>query len=218
MKFQYDENLVIKYKNVEIGEGAVIEPLAILGIQDRFHPEAKLIVGKNAFIGSRCTLYTGVKIGDNFDLSDQSTVFTNNVIGDRVRIGPKAVIKNDCVMGHDIRINAMVFLERVILENNIFIGPNTVFSDDLHPPCEKSKECVSKSYVESFVSIGANVFIAPGVRIGHHSQIYGGAVVLKDVPPGSVIAGNPGRKIKNFDELECKAGFYKKPFEWWDKK
>lgn len=217
MSFLYDENLIIRYKNVEIGAGAMIEPLSILGIQDRFHPEAKLTIGKDAFIGSRCTIYSGVEIGDNFDISDQSTVFTNNKIGNRVRIGPKAVIKNDCVMGNDIRINAMVFVERVIMESFIFIGPNTVFSDDYHPPCPKSKECVPKTYVESYVSIGANVFVAPGVRIGHHSQIYGGAVVLKDVPPGSVIAGNPGRKIKNFDELECRAGFYKKPFEWWEK-
>lgn len=218
MKFEYDENLIVQYKNVEIGEGAIIEPLAILGIQDRFHPESKLVVGKNAFIGSRCTIYTGVTIGDNFDLSDQSSVFTNNIIGDRVRIGPKAVIKNDCVLGNDIRINSQVFLERVVMENNIFVGPHTVFSDDYHPPCPKAKECVPKTYVESFVSIGANVFLAPGIRIGHHTQIYGGAVVLKDVPPYSVVAGNPARVIKKFTELECHTKFYNKPFEWWDKK
>lgn len=218
MKFTFDENMILRYKNVQIGEGAIIEPFAILGIQDRFHPEAQLIIGKNAFIGSRSTLYTGVTAGDHFDVSDQTTVFTNNIFGDRVRIGPKAVIKNDCQVGNDVRINSQVFMERVVLENNIFIGPHTVFSDDLHPPCPRSKECVPRTHVESFVSIGANVFIAPGLRIGHHSQIYGGAVVLKDVPPGSVIAGNPGRKIKEFSELECKPKFFEKPFEWWEKK
>jgi acetyltransferase-like isoleucine patch superfamily enzyme len=176
------------------------------------------VVGQNAFIGSRCTLYTGVTAGDSFDVSDQTTIFTNNIFGDRVRIGPKTVIKNDCQVGNDVRINAQVFMERVILENNVFIGPHTVFSDDLHPPCPRAKDCVPRTHVESFVSIGANVFIAPGVRIGHHSQIYGGAVVLKDVAPGSVIAGNPGHKIKNFSELECKPKYFSKPFEWWDKK
>lgn len=215
-KFNSDTQTLI-YDNVEIANDAIIEPLAILGIQDRFHPPGKVKIGQRAFIGSRCTVYAGVIAGDDFDISDQTTVFTNNVIGDRVRIGPKAVIKNDCVIGNDVRINSQVFLERVVIENHVFIGPNTTFSDDPHPPCPRSKECVPKTHVESFVSIGANVFIAPGVRIGHHSQIYGGASVLADVPPYSVMAGNPARKIKDFDQLVCKPGFYKKPFEWWPK-
>ena len=218
MRDFYKDNFIIKYDNVFIGDNLIIEPFAILGIHDRFHPKSDLKIGKNAFIGSRCTIYSGVSIGDDFDLSDQSTVFTNNIIGNRVRIGPKAVIKNDCIIGNDVRINSQVFMERVVLENNIFIGPNTVFSDDYHPPCPKSKECVPKTHVESFVSIGANVFIAPGIKIGHHTQIYGGSVVTKDIPPNSVVAGNPARVIKKFDELECPTGFYKKPFEWWDKK
>lgn len=202
-------------KNVIIGKGAIIEPLAILGIEDRFHQPSKLIIGQNAFIGSRCTIYSGVTTGDSLDVSDQTTIFTDNKIGDYVRIGPKTVIKNGCEIGDNVRINSQVFLERVIIENNVFIGPNTTFSDDLHPPCPKYKECVQKSYVESFVSIGANVFIAPGVRIGSRSQVYGGAVVINDIPPNSVVAGNPAKVIKNFDELECAPGFYKKPFEWW---
>jgi acetyltransferase-like isoleucine patch superfamily enzyme len=208
----------IVYENVTLGEGAIIEPYAILGIQDRFHPPGRVVIGKRAFIGSRCTVYAGVSAGDDFDISDQTTVFTENAFGDRVRIGPKAVIKNSCQIGNDVRINAQVFMERVVVENNVFIGPHTVFSDDLHPPCPRSKDCVPKIHVESNVSIGAKVFIAPGVRIGHHSQIYGGAVVIADVPPHSVMAGNPARKIKSFDELICKPGFFQRPFEWWDKK
>jgi len=208
----------IIYENVALGEDAIIEPYAILGIQDRFHPPGRVVIGKRAFIGSRCTVYAGVSVGDDFDVSDQTTVFTDNHFGDRVRIGPKAVIKNGCRIGNDVRINAQVFMERVVLENNVFIGPHTVFADDLHPPCPRYADCVPKTYVESKVSIGANVFIAPGIRIGHHSQIYGGAVVVADVPPYSVMAGHPARRIKSFDELICKPAFFQKPFEWWDAK
>ena len=49
-------------------------------------------------------------------------------------------------------------------------------------------------------------------------QVYSGSVVVKDVEPYSVMAGNPARKIKGFDELECGAGFYGKPFQWWEEK
>ena len=208
----------IVHENVTLGEGAIVEPYAILGIQDRFHPPGRVVIGKRAFIGSRCTVYAGVSAGDDFDISDQTTVFTDNIFGNRVRIGPKAVIKNGCEIGNDVRINAQVFMERVVVENNVFIGPHTVFTDDLHPPCPRYKDCVPKCHVESNVSIGANVFIAPGVRIGHHSQIYGGAVVISNVSPGSVMAGQPARMVKSFDKLTCRPGFFARPFEWWDNK
>ena len=121
--FIFTENQTILYQEVTIGSNPIIEPYAILGIQDRFHPLAKLIIGDNAFIGSRCTIYAGVTIGNNFDISDQSSVFYDNEIGDDCRIGPKAVIKNGCRIGDNVRINSQVFLERVIIGSYVFVGP-----------------------------------------------------------------------------------------------
>jgi acetyltransferase-like isoleucine patch superfamily enzyme len=207
----------LTYPNVTLGEDAIVEDFAILGIEDRFHPSQKVIIGKRAFIGSRCTIYAGVTAGDDLDVSDQSTIFTDNTIGDRVRIGPKAIVKNGCRIGSDVRVNAGVFLERVEIEDRVFIGPHTVFTDDMHPPCPRYSDCVPKAHVESHVSIGANVTIAPGVRIGHHSQVYAGAVVIHDIEPNSVVAGNPARLVKRFDQLKCGPGFFSRPFEWWDK-
>jgi acetyltransferase-like isoleucine patch superfamily enzyme len=208
----------IIYPNVDLGDVAIVEPFAILGIQDRFHPPAGTIIGTNAFIGSRCTVYAGVTAGQFLDISDQTTIFTDNILGDRVRIGPKAVIKNGCRIGSNIRINAQTFLERVELEDFVFIGPGTVFTDDKHPPCPRYADCVPKTHVESYVSIGANVTLAPGIRIGHHVQVYGGSVVTKDVPPNSVVGGSPARLIKRFDELECAPQFFTRVFDWWETK
>lgn len=204
------------HENVELGEGVIVEAFAIIGVQDRFHPPRPVTIGKRAFIGTRCTVYGGVTAGDDLDISDQTTLFTDNVFGDRVRIGPKAVIKNGCRIGNDVRVNAQVFMERVVVGDHVFIGPHTVFTDDRHPPCPRNAECTPHICVESFVSIGANVMIAPGVRIGHHSQIYGGAVVVADAAPYSVVAGNPARVIKRFEELHCAPGFFARPFAWWD--
>jgi len=204
------------YPNVRYGNSIIVEPFAILGIQDRFHPESELVIGERAFVGSRCTVYAGVQVGDDFDISDQSTVFYDNIFGNACRIGPKAMIKNGCRLGNHVRINAGVFLERVIIGSNVFIGPGTTFTDDKHAPCPHYADCVPKSEVGDFVSIGANVVIAPGIKIGHHCQVYAGSVVTKDVEPFSVMAGNPAKKIKKFNELKCSAGIYQKPFEWWD--
>jgi acetyltransferase-like isoleucine patch superfamily enzyme len=204
------------YDNVDLGDDAIVEDFAILGIQDRFHPPGRVVIGANAFIGSRCTVYAGVVAGDWLDISDQTTLFTDNRFGDRVRIGPKAVIKNGCRIGNDVRINAQTFLERVEIENFVFIGPQAVFTDDKHPPCPRYADCVPKAHIESYVSIGANVTLAPGIRIGHHSQIYSGAVLIADVAPNSVMAGNPARFVKRFDELTCPPHFFDRPFEWWN--
>lgn len=212
------DSTAIIYPNSTLGEGAIVEPFAIVGIQDRFHPPGTVSIGARAFIGSRCTVYAGVIAGEDFDISDQTTVFTDNHFGNKVRIGPKAVIKNSCRIGSNVRINSQVFMERVEVEDFVFIGPHTVFTDDLHPPCPRYAECVPKTHVESYVSIGANVTIAPGIRIGHHTQIYAGTVVTKDVAPYSVIGGNPGKLIKKWEDLTCRAGFFAKPFEWWEQK
>jgi UDP-2-acetamido-3-amino-2,3-dideoxy-glucuronate N-acetyltransferase len=205
----------IIYRIAKIGSGTEIEPFAIVGIRDRFHDEAPCVIGGHSFIGSRVTIYEGVVTGERFDASDQSTVFYDNQFGDRCRIGPKAVVKNGCRFGNDVRLASQVFLEHTVVGSNVFVGPGTVFTDDYHPACPKHSECVPKTRVESWVSIGANVTIAPGVTIGHHSQIYAGAVVISDVPPFSVVAGNPASVVKDFRDLECRSGLFARPFEWW---
>ena len=210
------DTTAVIYPCAKLGKGVVVEPLCIIGLADRFHDELPCVIGQNSFIGSRSTIYCGVVSGDNLDISDQTTIFYDNQFGNNCRIGPKAVIKNGCQFGDNIRLNALVFLERVDMGSNIFVGPGTVFTDDLHPPCPKYLDCAKKTKVESYVSVGANVTIAPGITIGHHSQIYAGAVVIADVEPYSVIAGNPARRIKDFRKLVCKPGHYSRPFEWWD--
>ena len=67
--------------------------------------------------------------------------------------------------------------------------------------------------MESWLSIGANVTVGPGVTTGHHSQIYAGVVVINDIPPNSVVAGNPAPILKEFRDLRCKSGLYTRPFE-----
>lgn len=56
---------------------------------------------------------------------------------------------------------------------------------------------VCRPYIEDYVSVGANCVIIGGVRIGHHSIIGAGSVVVKDVPPYSIVGGNPAKVIKS---------------------
>jgi len=60
--------------------------------------------------------------------------------------------------------------------------------------------------------IGVNATLLPGITVGEDSLVGAGAVVTRDVPPRSVVVGNPARVTKTIDELECKAGVKEKPY------
>jgi acetyltransferase-like isoleucine patch superfamily enzyme len=203
---------------VVLGENITIQPYAILGLiaPNQKIGRQKLRIGNNAFIGSHSSIYLNNNIGNNVNLIEQVLILGNNKIGNNCRIGPKSVISHSNKIGNHVRIHSHAFLERVQIENHVFISPHVVFADDIHPPCPKYEECLPEIYVESRVSIGANVIVLPGSKIGHHTQVYAGAVVNGEVEPYSVMAGNPAKKIKDFRELKCDPGFYKYPFEWWD--
>jgi acetyltransferase-like isoleucine patch superfamily enzyme len=68
--------------------------------------------------------------------------------------------------------------------------------------------------VRRLARIGANATILPGVEIGEDSLVAAGAVVVEDVPPGTVVAGNPARVIKSVPELTCPPGFFERPYVW----
>ena len=219
MTFKQDVQIdptAIVLPNVELGSRTIVEPFCLIGLKDRFHPDLITKIGKDSFLGSRCTIYSGVIAGAKFDISDQTTIFFDNQFGDNCRIGPKAVIKNGCRLQSNVRVNAQVFMERVEIDSFVFIGPGTVFTDDIHPPCPRYTDCTGKTLIESHVSIGANVTVGPGIRIGHHSQVYAGSVLIRDVEPYSVMAGNPAVLVKDFRDLRCHPGYFESPYEWWE--
>ena len=103
----------------------------------------------------------------------------------------------------------------VTVEDDVFIGPNVVFTDDPHPMnCPKYKECKGGVTVKRFARIGAHSTLLPGVVVGENTLIGAGSLVVHDVPPGTVAAGNPARVIKRIDDLACDPGFFERPYVW----
>lgn len=205
------------YASVEIGAGTVIYGPVVLGQPPRGKNEGelKLIIGKNSVIRPFTTIYAGNRIGDNFQTGQGTSIREDNNIGNNVSVGTNAILEFENKIGDFCRIHSGCFLEMVTLGNHVFVGPNTVFTDDPHPMnCPRYKECGGGAIVDDMVKIGANCTFLPAVKIGRGALIGAGSVVTEDVPEMMVAAGNPARIIKKVQELRCSINAYERPYLW----
>lgn len=103
-------------------------------------------------------------------------------------------IENDVVVGDRTTVKCGVQLwDGVRLGDDVFVGPNATFTNDLFPRSGQHPERYTPTIVEDGASIGANATILAGVTIGRGAMIGAGAVVTRSVPPNAIVVGNPGR-------------------------
>ena len=134
-------------------------------------------IGEGTKIWHFCHIMSGAKIGSNCSL------------GQNVNIGGKAIIGN----GVKIQNNVSVY-DDVIVEDDVFLGPSMVFTNVINPRAfVQRKNEYKQTVLKKGCSIGANVTIVCGVTIGEHAMVGAGSVVTKDVPPYSLVYGNPAR-------------------------
>jgi acetyltransferase-like isoleucine patch superfamily enzyme len=204
------------YPNVDVGEGTIIQDGAIVGEPPRgvAPGQLKTTIGASGMVRSGTVIYAGAVIGDRFNSGHGALIRENNVIGDDCSVGTNAVLEVGNRVGSGTRIHSGCFLEHTTLGERVFLAPHVVFTDDPHPMCPRYLECVLGATVADDVSIGANVTILPGLKIGAGSLVGAGSVVTKDVEAGSVVAGSPAVRIKNVAELVCFKGYFERPYIW----
>ncbi len=209
-------NEAIVYPNVQLGEGAVLQPGVILGLPGRGAEAGALptVIGAGAVIRAHTVIYAGAVIGARLNTGHGALIREDNVLGDDCSVGTHAVLEAGNRVGDRTRIHSHCFLEHVKLGSDVFLGPHVVFTDDPHPACPRYLECVLGATVEDQVSIGGNVTVLPGVRIGRGALVGAGSVVTSEVAPQTVVAGNPARFVKDVAELRCFMGFFERPYEW----
>ena len=137
------------------------------------------------------------KIGYGTTIWQYVVILEGAVIGQECNICAHTLIEGDVIVGDRVTVKSGVFLwNGTRIYNDVFIGPNATFTNDMHP---RSKVYPNKFYgitVMNGASIGANATILPGIIIGENSMIGAGAVVTKDVPPNAVVVGNPAKVIR----------------------
>lgn len=108
-------------------------------------------------------------------------------------------IENDVLVGDRVTIKCGVQLwDGVRLEDDVFVGPNATFTNDIFPRSKQYPQAFAHTEVRRGASIGANATILPGVTIGSRAMVGAGAVVTRNVPPNAVVVGNPAAKIVGY--------------------
>ncbi len=151
------------------------------------------------------------QIGDDTKIWAFAHVMAGAVIGADCNIGDHAFIETGATVGDGVTIknNALIW-KGVQIGDYAFVGPNVVFTNDRRPrsprmPLMKERglsesDWLVETVVEEGASVGANATILPGVRLGKYCMVGAGSVVTKDVPPFTLVAGNPARVVGKVDE------------------
>ncbi|MCK4330065.1 N-acetyltransferase [candidate division WOR-3 bacterium] len=145
-----------------------------------------------------------VKLGKNVRIYDFVNLYGCE-IGDNSKIGTFVEIQKNVKVGKNVKISTHTFIcEGVTIEDNVFIGHNVTFINDKYPrattesgePQTEANWKVIPTLVKKSVSIGSSATILCGVTIGKNAIVGAGAVVTKDVPDNTIVAGVPAKIIK----------------------
>jgi acetyltransferase-like isoleucine patch superfamily enzyme len=149
-------------------------------------------IGDRTRIWAFAHVMAGAQVGSDCNICDHVWIETGVTIGDGV------TVKNGAIIG-----------EGATIADYVFIGPNVVFTNDRCPRSPRmpimrerysdKNNWLLQTYVEVGASIGANVTIVPGIRLGEYCMIAAGSVVTRDVPPYTLVSGHRARPSARVD-------------------
>jgi len=149
-----------------------------------------------------------VRLGTNVKIADFVNLYGCE-IGDNTKIGPFVEIQKNAKIGENCKIQSHTFIcEGVTVEDNVLVGHGVTFINDTYPRATNENGelqteedwTVEPTLVKKGASIGSGSTILSHVTIGEKAIVGAGSVVTKDVPPNTIVAGNPAKVLRYIDE------------------
>jgi acetyltransferase-like isoleucine patch superfamily enzyme len=146
-----------------------------------------------------------VKIGEGVKIFKFVNLYGCS-IGDGSKIGTFVEIQKNASVGKNCKISSHTFIcEGVHIGDQVFVGHGVTFVNDMYPratnedgtPQTEADWTLVETHVQKGASIGSGATILGGITIGERAIIGAGAVVTKDVPAGTIVAGNPAKIIRS---------------------
>lgn len=152
---------------------------------------SETFIHTSSFIDNPCS------IGKNVHIWHYTHVMPHAEIGDNCILGQNVFIGSYVKLGKNVKVQNNVSLyEGVVCEDYVFIGPSAVFTNVINPRSAiPRKHELKPTIIRKGVTIGANATIVCGIEIGEYAFIAAGTVVLQNVLPYALMAGNPAKRM-----------------------
>lgn len=160
--------------------------------------------GDKIFIHDMAVVDEGALVGKGTRIWPWTHVMAGAKVGQHCNIGENCFIESGVVLGNGVKVkNNVALYSGVFCEDDVFLGPNCVFTNVINPRSfiERKTE-FQKTVVRTGATIGANATIICGHEIGKYALVGAGSVVTHDVPAYAIVVGNPARQIG----WACKCG------------
>jgi UDP-2-acetamido-3-amino-2,3-dideoxy-glucuronate N-acetyltransferase len=158
----------------------------------------KATVLKNDFFLHEKAFCESDAIGSGTRIWAYAHVMKGATVGSGCNLGEGVFVETGAFIGDGCTIkNGVSVWVKITLEDDVFVGPNAVFTNDFTPRAfiRRSEHFFRPTLVKRGASIGANATIVCGITIGEYALIGAGAVVTRDVPKFSLVVGNPGTLV-----------------------
>jgi acetyltransferase-like isoleucine patch superfamily enzyme len=176
------------------------------------------------FVHEKALVATG-RIGKGTRIWAFCNIQADVTIGEDCNIGDHCFIEQHVTLGHRVTVkNGVSLWDGMTIEDDVFIGPNAVFTNDLYPRSKAYLDQPVRTVLSLGCSIGANAVILAGHTIGRFAMVGAGSVVTRDVPDFTLWLGNPARQVGficrcgrrlniggDGDDLVCSCG---KQYRW----
>ena len=197
----------IVFPGTVIGEGCKILDYAVVGKQPTLSPRSTakreelppLELGAGTIVSTGAVVFAGTTVGERVIVGDQACVRERCTIGDDVVLGRGSLVENDTSVGALTKIQAHAYITAYsLLEDNVFIAPCVITTNDnFMGRTEKRHELIKGPTIRRGARVGGGAILCPGVEIGEEAFVGAGAVVTKDVPPKTIVYGNPARPVRD---------------------